>query len=141
MTTRCCSRPFTIPIGLPRNRSPGPKGARGLPSGLDLAAALGSGYARSLLKTDLASYPALGPALDALEGRKPQGAAQADLYDAWINALAVQWADDATFPGNAQDTLWNAKRIQTGLGFLGYAAPCNRAGERENHRGVRRGRL
>ena len=44
----------------------GPKGARGLPSGLDLAAAMGSGYARSLLKTDLAAYPALGPVLDAL---------------------------------------------------------------------------
>ena len=94
----------------------GPKGARGLPSGLDLAAALGSGYARSLLKTDLASYPALGPAIDALEKRMPQGAAQTDLYDAWINALALQWADDATFPGNGQDTLWNTKRIQTGLG-------------------------
>ena len=94
----------------------GPKGARGLPSGLDLAAALGSGYARSLLKTDLASYPALGPAIDALEGREPKGAAQADLYDAWINALAVQWADDATFPGTSQDALWNTKRIQTGLG-------------------------
>ena len=93
----------------------GPKGPRVLPSGLDLAAALGSGYARSLLKTDLAAYPALGPALDALEKRMPQGAAQTDLYDAWISALAVQWADDATFPGNAQDTLWNAKRIQTGL--------------------------
>jgi hypothetical protein len=94
----------------------GPKGPRGLPSGLDLAAALGSGYARSLLKTDIASYPALGPAIDALEGREPKGAAQTDLYDAWINALAVQWADDATFPGDGQDTLWNAKRIQTGLG-------------------------
>jgi hypothetical protein len=94
----------------------GPKGARGLPSGLDLAAALGSSYARSLLKSDLASYPTLGPAIDALEGRAPKSAAQADLYDAWMNALAVQWADDATFPGNAQDTLWNTKRIQTGLG-------------------------
>ncbi len=94
----------------------GPKGARGLPSGLDLAAALGSSYARSLLKTDLASYPTLGPAIDALEGREPKGAAQADLYDAWINALALQWADDASFPGNGQDALWNAKRIQTGLG-------------------------
>ncbi len=93
----------------------GPKGARGLPSGLDLAAALGSDYARSLLKPDLASYPALGPAIDALEKRMPQGAAQPDLYDAWINALAMQWANDATFPGNAQDALWSTKRIQTGL--------------------------
>ncbi|MGD1106911.1 MAG: DUF3160 domain-containing protein [Terracidiphilus sp.] len=93
----------------------GTKGPRGLPSGLDLAAALGSGYARSLLKTDLASYPALGPVLDALHGRQPQNAAQPDLYDAWINALAVQWADDATFPGNPPGALWNAKRIQTGL--------------------------
>ncbi|MGB8028381.1 MAG: DUF3160 domain-containing protein [Terracidiphilus sp.] len=93
----------------------GPKGPRGLPSGLDLAAALGSGYARSLLKTDLAAYPALAPALDALEGREPKSTAQTDLYDEWINALAVQWADDANFPGNPQDTLWNTKRIQTGL--------------------------
>ncbi len=93
----------------------GPKGPRGLPSGLDLAAALGSGYARSLLKTNLAEYPSLGPALDALEGREPKTAAQSDLYDAWINALAVQWADNATFPGVAQDTLWDAKRVQTGL--------------------------
>ncbi len=93
----------------------GPKGPRVLPSGLDLAAAMGSGYARSLLKTNLAEYPALGPALDALEKRMPQSAGQTDLYDAWISALAVEWADDATFPGTSQDTLWNAKRIQTGL--------------------------
>jgi hypothetical protein len=93
----------------------GPKGPRALPSGLDVAAAQGSGYARSLLKTDLAGYPALGPALDALGRRKPMSAAQTDLYDAWIGALAAQWADDATFPGTSQDTLWNAKRIQTGL--------------------------
>ena len=93
----------------------GPKGARGLPSGLDLAAALGSGYARSLLKPDLASFPALGPVIDALEGREPKSAAQTDLYDSWINALAVQWADDAAFPGNPQQALWSAKRVQTGL--------------------------
>jgi hypothetical protein len=93
----------------------GPGGPRVLPSGLDLAAALGSGYARSLLKTDLAAHPPLGPALDALEQRQPKSAAPADLYDAWIGALAVQWADDATFPGIAQDTLWSTKRLQTGL--------------------------
>jgi hypothetical protein len=93
----------------------GPKGPRTLPSGLDLAAALGSGYARSLLKTDLASYPTLGPALDALKKRMPPDAAQPDLYDAWLNALAVQWADDAAFPGTSQDALWSAKKTQTGL--------------------------
>src|ERR1700679_1294171 len=68
-----------------------------------------------MLKTELSSYPPLGLALDALEGRDPKSTAQSDLYDAWINALAVQWADNATFPGVAQDTLWDAKRIQTGL--------------------------
>ena len=105
----------------PAEQITGPKGPRGLPSGLDLAAALGSGYARSLLKTSLSAYPALGPVLDALQRRQPQSAAQTDLaaqpdlYDAWISALAVQWADDASFPGNAQDTLWNVKRTQTGL--------------------------
>jgi len=93
----------------------GPTGARVLPSGLDLAAALGSGYARSLLKTDLAAHPPLGPALDALERRQPQSVAPADLYDAWIGALAVQWADSATFPGTAPDALWSTKRLQTGL--------------------------
>jgi hypothetical protein len=93
----------------------GTKGPRGLPSGLDLAAALGSGYARSLLKTDLAAYSALGPVLNALHGRQPETAAQPDLYDGWINALAVQWADDAAFPGNPPSALWNAKRVQTGL--------------------------
>ena len=37
------------------------------------------------------------------------------MYDAWIDALAVQWADDAVFPGIANDSLWRAKRLQTGL--------------------------
>ena len=93
----------------------GPKGPRTLPSGLDLAAAMNSSYARTLLNTSLADYPNLGPALDALEKRMPPSAGQPDLYDAWINALAVQWADDATFPGTSGETLWSTKRIQTGL--------------------------
>ena len=57
----------------PAEQITGPEGARVVPSGLDLAAALGSGYARSLLKTDLAEYPPLGPALDALQRRRPEG--------------------------------------------------------------------
>jgi hypothetical protein len=93
----------------------GANGQRLLPSGVDLAAALSNGYARSLLKTDLAQYPALGPALDALQQRQPKSVAHSNLYDAWIDALAVQWADDATFPGIPTETLWKAKRLQTGL--------------------------
>ena len=86
-----------------------------LPSGLDLAAALGSGYARSLLKTDLTEYPRLGPALDALQARRPRDSAHQSVYDAWIDALAVQWADHVKFPGVSDDVLWRAKRLQTGL--------------------------
>lgn len=93
-----------------------PDGARRLlPSGLDLAAALGSGYALSLLKTDLAEYPRLGPALDALERRRPKSGTAKNLYDAWIDALAVQWAGNVVFPGVADDSLWKTKRLQTGL--------------------------
>ena len=88
---------------------------RMLPSGSDLAAALGSGYARSLLKTDLAEYPLLGPVLDALQARRPKDGAHQNVYDAWIDALAVQWADHAEFPGVPGDALWKAKRLQTGL--------------------------
>ena len=91
----------------------GAKGQRLLPSGLDLAAVLDSGYARGLLKTELSDYPALGPALDRLKQRHTNGGA-ANLYDAWINALAVEWADRA-WPGVDDGTLWSAKRLQTGL--------------------------
>ena len=91
----------------------GAKGRRLLPSGLDLAAVLGSGYARDLLKTDLSDYPALGSVLDQLKPRRATGKA-ANLYDAWIDALAVEWADRA-WPGVDDSTLWSAKRLQTGL--------------------------
>jgi hypothetical protein len=86
-----------------------------LPSGIDLAVAFGNGYARALLKPDLTAYPALAPALDALSQRMPKSAGQTNLYDAWISALAVQWADDVAFPGIPEETLWKAKRLQTGL--------------------------
>jgi len=134
LTTRSCSPPSTTLIGLPPNRSPGLTARVFLPSGLDLAAALGSGYARSLLKTDLAAYPALAPALDALGRRQPQSAAQTDLYDAWIGALAVQWADDATFPGIRAGHTLECEKDPDRSRFLGHAAPRNRARQRENNR-------
>ncbi|MGA2652699.1 MAG: DUF3160 domain-containing protein [Terracidiphilus sp.] len=99
----------------PAEQITGPGGPRLLPSGIDLAAAFGNGYARALLKPDLTAYPALSTVLDALRQRKLQNAGETHLYDAWINALAVQWADDVTFPGVEQETLWQTKRLQTGL--------------------------
>ena len=93
----------------------GTNGPRLVPSGLDLATALGSGYAQALLKTDLAEYPRLGPALDALQRRRPKDGTNRSLYDAWIDALAVQWANEVQFPGVSTDSLWKTKRLQTGL--------------------------
>ncbi len=99
----------------PAEQITGPEGPRLVPSGLDLATALESGYARSLLKTELAEYPPLGPVLNALQRRRPKDGTHGNLYDAWIDALAVQWADNVQFPGVADDSLWKAKRLQTGL--------------------------
>ncbi|HYM61834.1 MAG TPA: DUF3160 domain-containing protein [Thermoanaerobaculia bacterium] len=94
----------------------GPSGPRMMPSGLDLAAALGSRFARSLLAKEIGQYPPLGRALDALSARAPAPRHTANLYDRWIAALAVQWADDAGFPGVAPPAeMWKAKRLQTGL--------------------------
>jgi len=93
----------------------GANGQRLLPTGLDLAAALGSGYAESLLKVDLAEYSTLGPALKSLRQRAPKNAQQTNLYDAWINALAIEWSDDKNFPSVTDDSLWKAKQLQTGL--------------------------
>ena len=50
-----------------------------------------------------------------LKAAQPKSAAQSDLYDAWINALAVQWADNATFPGNAARPALGCESVQTGL--------------------------
>jgi len=39
-----------------------------------------------------------------------------NLYDRWITALALQWADDVRPPDGARDeNIWRAKRLQTGL--------------------------
>lgn len=93
----------------------GPKGARLLPSSLDVAAALGSRLAESLLAGEMAAYPALEPVLAGLLARTPRGEA-GNLYDRWISALAVQWADDALSAAlPAGRALWGAKRLQTGL--------------------------
>lgn len=99
-------------------RAPGPMVPRLLPSGLDVAAAMGSQWARGRMAQELEQFPPLGKALDALSTRFSQHlAAQgpANLYDRWLRALALQWADDVAPPPGVNGELWKAKRLQTGL--------------------------
>jgi hypothetical protein len=102
------------PTWPPAEQIAGPAGPRVVPSALDVAAALGSRFARELLAEEIAKYPPLAQVLDALQARKR--AQPATLYERWIEALATQWAEDAlsALPAE-QRPLWRAKRLQTGL--------------------------
>lgn len=91
----------------------GASSVRLLPSSVDVAAALGSRFARDLLADEFAKYPNLQPVLDNLQSRAHAGST---LYDKWIEALAVQWADSTASPnGPLDERLWRVKRLQTGL--------------------------
>lgn len=98
----------------PAEQIQGPEGPRLVPSGLDFAAAMGSRLARELLAEQIRKYPPLAQALDRLTARRPRE--PRSLYEHWIEALGVQWAEEALAhmpdPGRA---LWRAKRLQTGL--------------------------
>lgn len=98
----------------------GPAGLRLVPSGLDVAAAVGSRFAAGLLAGEMEKYPPLGAVMEDLQARWRAGgehaAARGNLYDRWMDALAVQWADDVAAPDGARNRgLWNVKRLQTGL--------------------------
>ncbi len=98
----------------------GPSGPRLIPSGLDMASALGSGFATALLSTEIEKYPSLRKVLEELRVRLSEtgkgSGNDANIYNRWIAALALQWADDAASPGGDLDKeLWHAKRLQTGL--------------------------
>ncbi len=98
----------------------GPSGPRLIPSGLDIASALGSELATALLSTEIERYPSLRKALEELRTRLAETAKivrdETSIYNRWIEALALQWADDAASPGKSGDReLWHAKRLQTGL--------------------------
>ena len=84
------------------------------PSGLDIAAAMGSRFARELLAPEIARYPRLGPVLDGLAAHRP--AAEHNIYQQWIETLGEQWADATPSPnGPIDEKLWRMKRLQTGL--------------------------
>jgi hypothetical protein len=94
----------------------GPNGRRLHPSGLDVAAVFGSSLARSLLAGDLSAYPRLRPVLDGIAARRPDVTESSTLYERWMDALGVEWADSSAVPGTrAQSPVWPAKRLQTGL--------------------------
>jgi len=96
----------------------GQSGPRLIPSGLDVAAALGSKFAQTLLSAQIEKYPTLRKALEGLRSRLPGPGIGSDssLYNSWIAALALQWAENVASPGGSLDRdLWHAKRLQTGL--------------------------
>jgi hypothetical protein len=95
----------------------GPAGPRLLPSGLDVAAALGNPLARTLLAPEIEKYPQLTQALNSLQARAPAAGSRApeNLYDRWIDALATSWVESAAIPAEGKEDLWEIKRLQTGL--------------------------
>ena len=85
-----------------------------IPSALDVAAALGSRFARELLAGEIARFPNLSAAFDALAARSHSAAR--NLYQQWIETLGEQWADSTASPNGAlDDKMWRTKRLQTGL--------------------------
>lgn len=101
-------------------RVKGPSGERMLPSGLDLAIALGNGFAENLLESDYQKYPPLRKVIGNLKTNFKANSTAPDLkenlYNKWINAIAVQWADSVYSPsGKKGNEIWQTKRLQTGL--------------------------
>jgi hypothetical protein len=108
---------FDAVIHHPDRPMTGPNGPRLLPTGLDLAAALGNPLANSVLAElgQFQEYPELKARL-AAQGERFRASAASDgsnLYARWIRALAAQWAAEAETP--VKGPLWSAKRLQTGL--------------------------
>lgn len=91
-----------------------------LPSGLDIALAMGSELALRLQEPDIRSVRNYREQLQRLRSyaqvKRDTPELKDGLYHAWLQALGVQWASKAGFPGSPKaDGLWAAKRLQTGL--------------------------
>lgn len=96
----------------------GQNGPRLIPSGLDLAAALGNDFAGKLLEPDYEKYPPLRKVIANLRSNFENIGKKQDnnLYDKWMNSIAVQWADTLNSTnGIADRVIWQSKRLQTGL--------------------------
>jgi len=96
----------------------GQNGPRLLPSGLDLAAALGNGFAEKLLESDFMKYPPLRKVIGNLKSNFRENANKKDdnLYNQWMNSIAVQWVEPLNpTSGTSDRAIWQSKRLQTGL--------------------------
>jgi hypothetical protein len=101
-------------------RIEGINGKRFLPSGLDIAAVLGNGLAENLMVNEYAKYPPLRKMITNLRENFNTHSNTSDfknnLYNQWINAMAVQWADTVNpMTGTNGKAIWQVKRLQTGL--------------------------
>jgi hypothetical protein len=101
-------------------RVEGPSGPRIFPSGVDMAAVFGNSLAEKILQSDYEKYPPLSKVINNLKGNFAANSGKPDikenLYNHWINAVAIQWADTVTSPhGDNDKEIWQAKRLQTGL--------------------------
>ncbi|MDP4290966.1 MAG: DUF3160 domain-containing protein [Bacteroidota bacterium] len=91
-----------------------------LPSGLDFASVLGNSFADKLLESDYAKYPNLHKVIENLRNNyivnNKLTFNKENLYESWLNAIAVQWADTLKSPNRLNDRdIWQTKRLQTGL--------------------------
>jgi len=89
-----------------------------LPSGIDLAAALGNGFAEKLMESDYKKFPNLRRVIDNLKSNFRENSKKQTntIYNQWINSIAVQWADSLNSTnGIADRAIWQTKRLQTGF--------------------------
>lgn len=97
----------------------GPGGLRLLPSGLDVAAVLGSRVAELILEEtgELKRFPPLRVQIQSLkEGLAKRSKTPDTLYEKWLAGLATQWSESISSPGDViQKKFWSKKRLQTGL--------------------------
>lgn len=97
---------------------PGPRRTR--VSALDVAAAFGSAVADRVQAGEAQAFSRYGPQLAAMR-QLIAGRTSADwgrtVYDAWLWAIAPQWAArGAAYPSFMRSDAWAAKALQTGLG-------------------------
>ncbi len=86
-------------------------------SGIDLSAAMGNSFAENMMKNDYEKYPNLQKVIARLKKNFGENRENMEnIYDRWLDAMAVQWADTVhSRSGDKDRDIWQAKRLQTGL--------------------------